>query len=141
MVVRTQCKGRKIGGLYIGARNVRRYFPRYIAAIEFELGHLRIHCQLAPAFWHGQPEISDPRLCEWLEFRLYRGRSSRPPIPLAMLPSGSNAFKLLPLALPPVSSTVIGQATVGRSALPVRQSEGNSIGGAVPCKGSRFLAC
>lgn len=104
MVVRTQCHGCKVTGLYIGAKNVRRNFPRDTAAVEFELGHLHIHCQLAPGFWQGQPEICDKRLCEWLDFKLYRERKRRTPLPLMLVQAGRNAYHLRPIVLPPVSS-------------------------------------
>ena len=103
MVVRTQRKAREVTGLYIGARNVRRNFPRHISAIEIELEHLHIDCRLAPAFWLSQPEIRDPRLCEWLKFKLYRGRICRMSLPLALTPSGKNAFRLSPIDLPSVA--------------------------------------
>jgi hypothetical protein len=94
MVVKAQCKGQRVKGLYVGADNVRRYFPEHLAFIELQLGHLHIHCELAPDFWQGNPEIEDPRLCVWLESRYFHGRSCRTPIPLAMVPSGENSFKL-----------------------------------------------
>ena len=104
MLVRTQCQGCRVSGLYIGATNVRRNFPRDTAAVEFELGHLRIGCQLKPGFWQGQPQICDPRLCEWLEFKLYRERSRHTPLPLTMVKSSRGPFKLLPFPLPSISS-------------------------------------
>ena len=67
MVVKSQCSGHRIIGLYIGVNNVRRYFPRSMAAIDLHLDHLQIQCRLAPHFWNGQPEIRDSRLCEWLD--------------------------------------------------------------------------
>jgi hypothetical protein len=94
VVVKAQCKGHKVTGLRVGAHNVRRYFPEHITVIELQLGHLHIHCELAPDFWQGKPEIEDPRLCAWLESRYFHGRPCRTPIPLAMIPSGKNSFKL-----------------------------------------------
>lgn len=55
MVVRTECKGRKVTGIYIGARNARRNFREETAAIEFELGHLRIGCELSPVLGATSP--------------------------------------------------------------------------------------
>lgn len=110
MVVRTECKGRKVTGLFIGARNVRKTFPKTLAAIEFELGHLRIDCELGPGFWRDQPKISDSRLCEWLEFKLYRDRRYITPLPVILAQSGRNIFKLRPAALPSVSLAGIGDA-------------------------------
>lgn len=123
MLVRTQCKGRKVSGLYIGERNVRRNFPRHTTGVDFELGHLRIHCQLAAAFWKGQPEIRDPRLCEWLEFKLYRERSYRTSLPLMLVHVGRNRFKILPMALPSVSLNGIGQSQAGFAVVPIREQE------------------
>ena len=99
MVVKTQCKGREVTGLVVGASNARRYFPRNISAIELQLDHLRIECGLAPEFWRGQAEIRDPRLCAWLASKEFNGKSCRTPIPLDMVPSGENSFKIGPLAL------------------------------------------
>lgn len=90
MMVRTQGRGRSIRGLYVGAANVRRHFPRDIAVIELQLDHLRILCGLAPDFWQGQPEICDSRLCAWLESKQVQGA----PIRLAMISEGANLFRL-----------------------------------------------
>ncbi|MGA8043149.1 MAG: hypothetical protein WCA37_10130, partial [Terracidiphilus sp.] len=79
MVVRTQCKGRGITGLHVGVNNVRRYFPKDISVIELQLDHLQIQCGLNPEFWHGQPDIFDPRLCAWLEARHMHGKCDRAP--------------------------------------------------------------
>lgn len=110
MVVRTECKGRKVTGIYIGARNARRNFPRRAAAVEFELGHLRIGCQLNPGFWRDQPRICDSRLCDWLEFKLYRERKHMTPLPLSLVHSGRNAYKLWPVILPAISLMGIGNS-------------------------------
>lgn len=99
MVVKTQCKGREVTGLLVGVHNARRYFPRHISAIELQLDHLRIECGLSPDFWRGRPEIHDPRLCAWLASKEFNGKSCRTPIPLDMVPSGENSFKIGPLAL------------------------------------------
>jgi hypothetical protein len=99
MVVRTQCKGRGVTGLHVGASNVERYFPRNVAVIELQLDHLQIQCGLKPDFWRDQPEIHDPRLCAWLESKNHRTRLDRTPVPLAMIPAGKNSFRLRPVAL------------------------------------------
>ena len=67
MIVTMQNKGHSITGLCIGNANVRRYFPSNIRAIEIEIDHLRIRCDLQGRFWHDRPEITDRRLCAWLE--------------------------------------------------------------------------
>jgi hypothetical protein len=97
MVVKSQCNGHRVTGLYVGVNNVRRYFPRNVASIDLQLDHLQIQCGLAPHFWNGQPEIHDPRLCEWLESKHYR-EGYRNSVPLAMTPSGENSFILGPPA-------------------------------------------
>lgn len=96
MVVKTQCKGREVTGLRVGASNARRYFPRNLSVIELELDHLRIECGLTPEFWRGQPEIHDPRLCAWLQSKQVKSDSCRTPLPLSMIPAGGNFFRLGP---------------------------------------------
>lgn len=93
MVVKTQCKGSEVIGLLVGTQNARRYFPKHVEAIELQLDHLRIECGLTPDFWRGLPEIHDRRLCAWLESKQFKN-ASRTSIPLAMVPSGENSFKL-----------------------------------------------
>ena len=96
MVVRTQLKGGDATGLHIGARNVRRYFPKGTRVIELQLDHLQIQCGLSPEFWNGQPEIHDPRLCEWLDFKVARHSGEHKQVRLAMTPAGESAFRLRP---------------------------------------------
>jgi hypothetical protein len=93
MVVKTHSKGHGITGLDIGSNNVRRYFPKGTQNIELQLGHLRIQCGLKPDFWHGHPQIFDPRLCAWLESKHLHGKKGTP-VPLAMIPNGNNSFQL-----------------------------------------------
>lgn len=97
MVVKAQSKGRGLSGLHVGMDNVRRYFPKNVATIELQLDHLRIQCGLNPDFWQGQPEIDDPRLCAWLETKHMHASRGRNPVPLAMIPSGDNSFRLQPV--------------------------------------------
>lgn len=117
MVVKTQFKGGEVTGLHVGARNVRRYFPKSIHVIELQLDHLQIQCGLSPEFWHGQPEIHDPRLCEWLGFKGFFNRGSQQKeVRLAMTPSGENSFCLRPT--PPKRHAMgmeIGTAALSRS--------------------------
>lgn len=112
MVVRTQCKGLGVIGLHVGIDNVRRYFPKNICAIELQLDHLRIQCGLEPGFWQDQPEINDPRLCAWLEAKRLNGKPGRPPVPLAMIPAGKNAFRLQPISVNEHSSTKLPHQNV-----------------------------
>ena len=94
MVVKTQYQGYRVSGIYVGVNNVRRYFSKRINAVELQLDHLRIECGLTPRFWDGQPEIHDPRLCDWLESKQLHDRPSREPVPMALIPSGKNSFKV-----------------------------------------------
>jgi hypothetical protein len=55
---------------------------------------LRIECGLPPDFWSGQPEIHDRRLCAWLQAKQLGSKSARVPLPLDMVPSGRNSFRL-----------------------------------------------
>lgn len=75
MIVTMQNKGRSITGLRIGNANVQRYFPSDIRSIEIELDHLRIRCDLQGRFWLDRPEITDRRLCAWLEEKIYWPKS------------------------------------------------------------------
>jgi len=94
MVVKTQSKGLGVTGLNVGANNVQRYFQRGTPFVELELDHLQIQCGLAPDFWQDQPEIFDPRLCAWLESKHLNANTARGPVPLALIPSGKNSFRL-----------------------------------------------
>lgn len=97
MVVKAQYDGCRVSGLYVGVNNARRYFSKRMAAIELQLDHLRIECWLAPRFWEGHPEIHDPRLCEWLDSKNLHQKPCHLAVPLAMIPSGKNSFKLASL--------------------------------------------
>jgi len=97
MLVTSQCDGSRVTGLYVGADNVRRYFPKRFSRIELRLDHLRIECGLSPHFWNGRPEIHDPRLCLWLESKQAKRTERGTPMPLAMTPSGNQSFTLGPV--------------------------------------------
>jgi hypothetical protein len=99
MVVMTQSKGRGVTGLNVGTSNAQRYFPKGIVSIELQLDHLQIQCKLAPDFWQGRPEIYDPRLGAWLEAKHFHASPGRAPVPLALIPSGKNSFKLRPVSV------------------------------------------
>lgn len=105
MVVTSQCNGQRVIGLYVGAKNVRRYFRKGIATIELQLDHLRIACGLPPHFWKDEPAIHDPRLCLWLESKHRDASGHRTPISMAMIPSGDNSFILHPAKIEAVSDT------------------------------------
>jgi len=98
MLVTSQFDGNRLTGLYFGADNVRRYFPKRVSRIELRLDHLRIECGLTPLFWNGQPEIHDPRLCLWLESKQSQRKERRAPMPLAMTPAGDHCFTLGPVS-------------------------------------------
>ena len=94
VVVKTQLRGGGVAGLHIGARNVRRYFPKGTRVIELQLDHLQIQCGLTSEFWNGRPEIHDPRLCEWLDFKVIHRTGERKQVKLAMTPAGESVFRL-----------------------------------------------
>jgi len=98
MVVKTHSKGRGVTGLHVGVENAQRYFPQGTHFVEIQLDHLRIQCFLDPDFWQGHPEIHDPRLCAWLETKYPAGNTKGIPVPLALIPDGKNAFRLLPVS-------------------------------------------
>ena len=98
MVVRTQSKGRAVSGLLLAAEDVQLFFPERTSEIEIQLGELRIQCDLNADFWSGRHEITDRRLCEWLEFRAFHGRPCRMPLSLEMTPAGPGSFRLQPPA-------------------------------------------
>jgi hypothetical protein len=100
MVVRTQSNGPETIGLHVGTGNARRHFPRSVEAVELELDDLHIQCRLPQSFWNGHPEIFDPRLCEWLKFKVLRQRRNHNPIALHMVQSGTNTFTLQSIASP-----------------------------------------
>ncbi len=97
MVVKPQISGHRLIGIYVGVSNVRRYFPKQIAAIDLQLDHLRIRCGLTPDFWNGTPEIRDPRLSDWLQSKRLHG-TGRELVQLALTPSGEDSFILGPAA-------------------------------------------
>jgi hypothetical protein len=96
MLVKTSQDGRDHIGLHVGTSNARRYFRKQAQTIDLRLGDLEIQCRLSPDFWQGRPEIYDPRLSEWLEFKVGRGRPGQDPMLLTMAPSGSGAFVVTP---------------------------------------------
>ena len=99
MVVRTLRNGRENFGLRLSAANARRFFSRSMGAVELQLDDLYIQCNLPESFWNGQPEIHDPRLCEWLKFKVLQERYNQNPIALHMVQSGINTFALHPRSL------------------------------------------
>ena len=96
MLVKTYKDGLSRIGLHIGEANALRYFSMLRPSIELRLDDLHIQCTLTPDFWQGRPEIHDPRLSEWLEFKIARRRQGREPILLSLVPAGANTFELRP---------------------------------------------
>jgi hypothetical protein len=100
MLVKTYRDGLARTGLHIGDANARRYFSKRTPSIELRLDDLHIQCMLPPDFWQGRPEIHDPRLSVWLEFKVARRAAGRDPIHLTMIrsqvPSGIDTFILRP---------------------------------------------
>ncbi len=97
MFVTALSKRRGVTGLLVGAENVRQFFPESNTVIELELGHIKIQCNLQEEFWAGKPEILDPRLSAWLETKHMHANERRSPVALALMPSGTNSYKLEPL--------------------------------------------
>src|SRR6202789_2263845 len=59
----------------------------------------RFKCDLEPEFWQDEPDIFDPRLCAWLESKNFHTRPDRAPVPMVLIPSGKNSFKLHPVRM------------------------------------------
>lgn len=95
----------------VGINNVQRYFSRGVSFVELQLDHLQIQCDLSPDFWQDQPEIFDPRLCAWLESKHLSANPGRDPLPLAMIPSGKNSFRL---RVVPAVTQAAGARTKGK---------------------------
>jgi hypothetical protein len=93
MIVKMQKKGRSITGLRIGSSNVRRFFPSGVQAIDLELDHLRIQCDLNANFWLDRPEISDPRLCSWLQDKFFCEKLPGKPVSIELVQAG-NSYRL-----------------------------------------------
>lgn len=139
MVVRTQPSGRGTTGLYIGTRNARRYFKPNMQGIELQLGHIHIHCDLAQDFWRGRPEIFDSRLSDWLQSKVFHGRTCRTPVPMLMIPAENNCFELHVLTLPHVSAQ--GPVRIGAVIEAARKTETKLNCGTAPCRTRSFIAC
>src|SRR5437763_2312942 len=95
MQVKSYREGRERIGLHIGEANAHRYFRKGVSSIELRLDDLHIQCTLPPDFWQGHPEIHDPRLSEWLEFKAAR-LPGREPVLLSMVLSGAGTFVVRP---------------------------------------------
>ena len=98
MLVTAYRDGSHRTGLLIGEANARRYFRKRSLRVDLQLDHLHIQCKLEPDFWNGRPEIHDPRLSLWLEFKAGRGRNGREPMQFAMEPLGAGKFAVQPIA-------------------------------------------
>ena len=105
MVVNAKVRRHAMTGLHIGDGNVQRLFPPDVSAVDLELDHLRIVCTLGPEFWEGEPEIHDERLVSWLESKRMNGKLASTPAPVAMIPAGDHAFRLMPLQHKEVRTT------------------------------------
>lgn len=105
MVVNSKNKRQGMTGLHIGNGNVQRLFPPDVPVVELELDHLRIVCTLEPEFWEGEPQIHDERLVSWLESKRMNGKLASVPAPVAMIPSGEHAFRLMPIQHKEVRTT------------------------------------
>ena len=77
MLVRLQNDGHSIIGIRIRTSDARRHFPTSVKAVDLQLDHLRIRCDLKESFWFNRPQISDPRLRLWLETKALWNNLSR----------------------------------------------------------------
>ena len=98
MVVYTRGKQDGITSLQIGGGNVKEYFSPEVHLIELELDQVQILCPVEPAFWEDQPEIHDQRLSSWLQAKCSTGKLAMRSSPIALVPSGRNAFRLEPMS-------------------------------------------
>ena len=124
MLVKTHRDGFARTGLRIGAANARRYFSQSAPFIELRLDDLHIRCKLAPDFWQGRPEIHDPRLSGWLEFKVGRRAAGRDSLVLTMVPFGTDAFVLSP-ALESWPEAIDANVTHAHKPEPVLMYQGN----------------
>lgn len=88
MIVTMKNKGHSITGLSVGISNARRHFRADSRAVDLELDHLRIRCDLPASFWRDRPEISDPRLCAWLQSKFSGAMQRGTPVLLEMVRTG-----------------------------------------------------
>jgi hypothetical protein len=105
MVVGGRSYRQRTTGLHIDDSDVQRLFPPDVHNVELEIDHLRIMCTLQPEFWEGDPEIHDERLVSWLESKRMSGKLAAKPAPIAMIPAGEHAFRLMPIDQQEVRST------------------------------------
>ena len=96
MLVKTYRDGLSRTGLQVSEANVRRYFSKRSPSIELRLDDLHIQCTLGSEFWQGHAQIHDPRLSEWLEFKVARRAAARDPISVVLIPLGTGAFAVRP---------------------------------------------
>jgi hypothetical protein len=81
-----------------------------MGTVELRLDDLQIQCTLPQSFWAGEPEIHDPRLGEWLKFKIPQDRRNPNPITLQMVQCGVNTFTLQSAASPGRRSTRLAPA-------------------------------
>jgi hypothetical protein len=135
MVVKTQRDGRDHTGLHIGAANARRHFRKGARVVDLMLDDLQIQCTLSPDFWKGRPEVHDPRLSEWLEFKAGYARPGRAPMLLTMVRSGIDTFVVKPKSVKR-HSAFGEEVSMGK---PVK-SEARISPGRLPVLEPRFIA-
>jgi hypothetical protein len=96
MIVTMQQKGHSVTGIHIRITDARRYFYGEANAIDLELDDLRIRCDLRSS-WRKGAEISDPRLCAWLEAKFLGQKLPSSPVPVEMVRMGDRyQLHLLP---------------------------------------------
>lgn len=105
--VKTHSRADGATGLMVGAGNVRRFFAEQQSAIELDLGHFEIQCELGPKFWQDEPVIHDPRLNAWLEAKYLHGQRERESVPLALVPNGEHCYRLQTVERRPAAKRVL----------------------------------
>jgi hypothetical protein len=101
MIASMQSQGRSITGIRIGTSEARRNFPHGAKAIDLELDHLCIRCDLHTNSLRDRTEISDRRLCAWLEEKFYWQKLPPSPVAVEMVRSGNSyRLQLVPLRQP-----------------------------------------
>lgn len=99
MRVKLQNKGPSITGIRISSSDALRYFPRGLRTMDLALDELRIRCELPEGFWENRSEISDPRLCAWLELKFHLQRLSATSASVEMVKE-ADGFRLRFLRMP-----------------------------------------
>jgi len=73
-------------------------FPRDANIIELRPGPSAHSCGLKPDFWQrSERRFAIPVLCAWLESKNFYAQPGDAPVPLALIPSGKNCYRVQPV--------------------------------------------